>query len=210
MQKTAKNGNPDATKRRKAVKPQGLMVLGMHRSGTSAMSRVLNLLGCALADELLDAGTGNETGHWEALDLVRLNDKMLASAGTVWYDCNPINEDWRSSAIYSDMIARAAAVVSDHASRGPLFVYKDPRSSRVADVWIEASKEAGVSPLALVMIRNPAEVAVSLKGRDLMNGGYAELLWLRYTLDAEYLTRGCTRTFGRYDQLISNWQQLVG
>lgn len=185
------------------------MVLGMHRSGTSAITRVLNLLGCALSENLLAASFGNEKGHWEAMSVVELNDTMLASAGTVWNDCNPINDDWRSSAIFAEMVTRATDILRDHALQGPLFAYKDPRACLLADVWLEASREAGIAPLAVLMIRNPAEVVGSLQQRDLMKDGYAELLWLRYILDAEFLTRGCKRTFCRYDQLLGNWRQLV-
>ncbi len=57
-----------------------LLVLGMHRSGTSALTRVLNLLGASLPKNLLGASPGNETGHWEPDRLIGLHDRMLAES----------------------------------------------------------------------------------------------------------------------------------
>jgi len=189
--------------------PKGIFVLGMHRSGTSALTRVLNLLGCTLSENLLGAGEGNETGHWEAADVVALNDDMLASAGSSHDDWGPINDDWRVSAIRTQMVQSASVVLADHAKSGPLFAIKDPRMCRIADVWLEAAAEAGIKPLVCLIIRNPAEVAASLEVRDLMATGYSELLWLRHVLDAEHFTRGQRRVICRYDELIDNWQDLV-
>lgn len=191
------------------TKNQGIFVLGMHRSGTSACTRVLNLLGCALSDQLLGSGDGNEAGHWESIEALSLNEEMLASAGSSHDDWGPINTDWRESAIRGQMIQRASKILADHAELGPLFAIKDPRMCRLADVWLEAAVEAEVEPLVLLMLRNPDEVAASLEARDLMATGYAELLWLRYVLDAEFFTRGQKRVICRYDQLIGNWQSVI-
>ncbi len=59
-----------------------IVVLGMQRSGTSALTRVLSLLGASLPRNLVAPGLGNETGHWEPAAAIRLNDEMLAHAGS--------------------------------------------------------------------------------------------------------------------------------
>lgn len=151
-------------------------MLGMHRSGTSACTRVLNLLGCALSDNLLGAVEGNESGHWEPFEVVTLNDKILESAGSSHDDWGPLNAAWRQSAIRAQMVSRAREIITDHTNIGPLFAIKDPRICRLADVWLEAATDAGVDPLVLLMLRNPVEVASSLEARDLMADGYGELL----------------------------------
>lgn len=188
---------------------RGILLLGMHRSGTSACTRVLNLLGCALPERLLGPAAGNEAGHWESVDVVHLNDKILSSAGSSWEDWGPINDDWGGSAIRAQMIETARALVKDHCQLGPLFAIKDPRICRLADIWVEAMRGEEVEPLVLVMLRNPAEVSASLEHRDLMTRGYGLLLWLRHVLDAELLSRGERRVFCRYDQLMGNWQGMI-
>ncbi len=209
MNKVSDHGNAVSVPTAKDCVAQGILVLGMHRSGTSACTRVLNLLGCALSSQLLGGGEGNESGHWESMEALSLDDEMLESAGSSHEDWGPINGDWRESAVRSQMVLRASEVLADHAKLGPLFAIKDPRMCRLADVWLEAAAKARVEPLVLLMLRNPDEVAASLEARDLMATGYGELLWLRYVLDAEFFTRGQKRVFCRYDQLIGNWQSVI-
>ena len=181
----------------------------MHRSGTSALTRVLNLLGCALPDNLIGEGDGNETGHWEAISVVSLNDHIFTSAGSRWDDWGPLNDDWRQSSLRDDMLQKAVTLIEDHADLGSLFAIKDPRLCRLADVWLAAMEEAKVEPSAILMVRNPAEVIASLESRDLMAPGYSQLLWLRHALDAEFFSRGSNRVVCRYDQLMSNWFSVI-
>lgn len=188
---------------------KGVLVLGMHRSGTSAMTRVLNLLGCALPEDLLGPGDGNAQGHWESQKAVALNDEILASAGSTWEDWGPINADWRASGTRNAMLDRVTAVVEEHAALGPLFVLKDPRLCRLADLWLEGFAQAGVEPLVVLMVRNPENVAASLEQRDLMVPHYAQLLWLRHVLDAEYFSRGTKRVVCRYERLIGDWRGTI-
>lgn len=200
---------PSTAQAKKAMKTQGILILGMHRSGTSACTRVLNLLGCSLPPETYGKGPGNENGHWESIAAVTLNDEILHSAGSRWDDWGPINADWRESSTRVEMTERASEVIRDHAKLGPLFALKDPRLCRLADVWLDAMDEAGVEPLVLTMLRNPVEVAGSLENRDLMSQGYGGLLWLRHVLDAEQLSRGRRRLFCTYDQLLDNWPEMI-
>lgn len=194
---------------RVSAKTQGALILGMHRSGTSAVTRVLNLLGCALPTDLIGAGDGNELGHWESVAAVTLNDTILASAGSSWEDWGPINPDWRESGLKADMLNRVTQVVQEHVALGPLFALKDPRLCRLADLWLEGMDAVGVEPLVILMLRNPAEVTTSLENRDLMAPGYGQLLWLRHALDAEYFSRGQKRVACRYDQLMRNWRGVI-
>lgn len=188
---------------------QGILVLGMHRSGTSALTRVLNLLGCALPANLIGPGDGNVLGHWEAIDAVTLNDEILASAGSSWEDWGPLNEDWNHSGLRPEMLQRITALVEKHAELGPLFAVKDPRICRIADLWLEGMDAAGIEPLVVLMVRNPAEVIRSLESRDLMAPSYGQLLWLRHVLDAESASRGRKRVVCRYDQLMDNWHGTI-
>ncbi|HTZ08801.1 MAG TPA: hypothetical protein VMB72_07005, partial [Acidimicrobiales bacterium] len=63
----------------------GVVVLGMHRSGTSAVTRILNLLGADVGerDDLL-TDYDNPAGHWESRALVAANDRILAAWGRSW------------------------------------------------------------------------------------------------------------------------------
>jgi hypothetical protein len=198
-----------STSKKPLTYPKGILVLGMHRSGTSAFTRVLNLLGCALPDNLIGAGDGNETGHWEAISVVSLNDQIFTSAGSRWDDWGPLNDDWRQSSLRDEMLQKAVTLIEEHVDLGSLFAIKDPRLCRLADVWLAAMEEAKVEPSVVLMVRNPAEVIASLESRDLMAPGYSQLLWLRHALDAEFFSRGSNRVVCRYDQLMSNWFSVI-
>jgi hypothetical protein len=189
--------------------PLGVLVLGMHRSGTSALTRTLNLLGCALPEALVGASEGNELGHWESASAVILNDEILASAGSNWNDWGPINSDWRASGVRGQMVERATEVIREHKALGPLFALKDPRLCRLADLWLEAGDAVGVDMRVVLMLRHPGEVSASLESRDLMAPGYGQLLWLRHTLDAEHLSRGRKRVVCRFDRLLVDWQDTI-
>ena len=63
-----------------------VLVLGMHRSGTSAISRTMNILGCDLPRTLMPRGPGNDLGHWESQAIADYNDTILNRLGSNWID----------------------------------------------------------------------------------------------------------------------------
>lgn len=186
-----------------------VLVAGMHRSGTSAMTRVLNLLGCALPEDLIAPNLGNEQGHWESSAVVALNDQILADAGSCWDDWSALNPDWRASPLRDEAVAKARAIVRQHGQLSQLFGIKDPRISKLADIWLDACDAAKVDPTLIIMLRNPVEVAASLERRDLMTPAYGHLLWLRHMLDVEFYSRGRKRAVCQFDLLLDNWFAAV-
>ena len=55
-----------------------VIVLGMHRSGTSAMARLVQELGLSLGTNLLGATEGNIYGHFEDAAFIRFHDALIA------------------------------------------------------------------------------------------------------------------------------------
>lgn len=186
-----------------------VLVLGMHRSGTSALARTLNLLGCDLPKTLVPEAPGNEAGHWESAPVCKLNDALLDSAGTNWRDFEAVNPDWFRSPKAAEFRARAVATIKDEFGESFLYVLKDPRMCRVAGWWAETIEASGAAPAIISIVRHPLEVADSLKKRDAFDTALGVLLWLRNTLDAEAQTRGCARAFVSYDGLIADWSRAL-
>jgi len=58
-----------------------LIVLGMHRSGTSAMACVVNLLGAEIGGNLLAAVPNNPKGFWEHCEILELNRRLHKEIG---------------------------------------------------------------------------------------------------------------------------------
>ncbi len=187
-----------------------VLVLGMHRSGTSALARTLNLLGCDLPKTLVPEAPGNEAGHWEPAPVGKLNDALLESAGTNWRDFEPVNPDWFRSPRAAEYRAKAIATLREEFGDSFLYVLKDPRICRIAGWWAQTLEAAGAAPAILQIVRHPIEVAESLKKRDNFDVALGALLWLRNTLDAEAQTRGRRRAFISYDALLANWSEAIG
>lgn len=187
----------------------GVLVLGMHRSGTSALTRVLNLLGCDLPSTLMNPATSNETGHWESVAVMKLNDEILQSAGSSWHDWLPFNPGWYSSPKAADYKEKALAVLENEFGRSSLFVLKDPRICRFAPFWIDVIQTAGVRPVIVNQVRNPLEVAGSLSQRNGIDPQLGHLLWLRHVLEAEAGSRGLTRFHSSYEGLLAGWPALA-
>lgn len=181
-----------------------LLVVGMHRSGTSALTRALNLLGAEVPCKVLGAEPHNEAGHWEPERIVAIHEEMLFRADSRWDDWRALTIDdlsARDRRVYKSTLAR---LIAEEYGTSRLFVLKDPRICRFIPLYEELLHSMRIEPRFLLPFRNPLEVAASLKARDQISQGYAGLLWLRHTLDAEHATRGKARTISRYEDLMAD------
>ena len=186
-----------------------IVVAGMHRSGTSAMTRVLGLSGCDLPAHLLGASDSNEAGHWESAPMVAFNDTLLESAGSDWEDWARISEDWFASAKADQFKAPALSLLEEEFGASRLMVVKDPRICRLLPFWLDVMSDNGYTPRLIVPLRNPLEVAQSIAARNGIDPYYNQLLWLRHVLQAEADSRGVKRFFCSYDELLNDWQGLL-
>ncbi len=186
-----------------------ILVLGMHRSGTSALTRVLSLLGAGLPHHLVGAAAGNETGHWEPQKLVDLNDAMLAEAGTFAGDWRRFDVARLAEGRGDHYRAEIARVIAEEFFSASLIVLKDPRVSLCVPIYVDALARAGYEPVFVHTLRSPLEVAASLEKRDRLTPRFSSLLWLRYNLDAAAATRGGRRLFVAYDDLIADWRATI-
>jgi hypothetical protein len=187
-----------------------LLVLGMHRSGTSAITRVLSLMGATLPGRLMPpVPDNNETGFWESKPLAAVHDAILKEVGSAWDDWRPVHFNRLVDARRADFKAQLRAIIEEEFDDATLFVLKDPRICRLLPIYLELFDEMGITPRFVLPLRNPAAVAKSLARRDEMSLGFASLLWLRHVLDAERGTRGHTRVLASYDELLDDWKSSV-
>jgi hypothetical protein len=188
---------------------KAVLVLGMHRSGTSAFTRILSLLGLDLPSGLMPATLENQRGYWESRELMELHDQALASCGSWWGDWRSIPQDWFGSDECRRFSDRLIGIVRRDFANSVMFVVKDPRICRLAPLWLQTLAQLHIEPLVIITVRHPAEVAASLAGRDGFDPLMSKLLWLRHVLDAERYTRGITRSIVTFDALMSNWRSTV-
>jgi len=178
----------------------------MHRSGTSAVTRVLSFLGAALPKQPMLSPKNED--HWEPERLVHLNEAMLEEAGSRW-------DDWRAfdPAALGDRLehyrSRIKAILADEYGETGLIVIKDPRMCRFMPLYTEALNGLGIAPRFVLMHRNPLAVMASLGKRNGMTLGFAELLWLRHTLDAVDASNGQPRCFLSYEDFLDDWRSVM-
>ncbi len=187
-----------------------LLVLGMHRSGTSAVTRLLNLLGAALPTQLMPPSPAdNPTGFWESQEITDIHDELLASVGSSWDDVSPMAADWHRSITAAPFRERIVRILRRDFDGSALFVLKDPRMCRLVPFWISVLDEFGAQPRFVIPVRNPLEVAASLKARDGFHAQRSQLLWLRHLLEAEAGSRRFARSFLTFDQLLGDWRRVA-
>jgi glycosyltransferase involved in cell wall biosynthesis len=186
-----------------------LFVVPMHRSGSSAFARVLNLLGASLPERLLGATKANALGHWEPSDVVRVNDRILAASDLSWDSLLPFAPGWFDTPEALVLEKPVTSALRRNYVGRPLWLLKDPRLSRTLPLWLKRMRAMTVRPVAVHPVRNPLEVAESLRARDGMPLARGLQLWLRYMLEGEANTRGLPRLFVPYDDLLADWREVA-
>ncbi len=181
----------------------------MHRSGTSALARSINILGPGISADLMTANDFNPTGYWEPQPVVRLDEKVLAHFQRHWADPKPFPKGWTQSAAMAKFADRARATLEADLPRSGSAVVKDPRLSRVLPLWTEALAARDGDPVYLIACRHPMEVAQSLARRDGLSIEHGLQLWLSYMLEAEAATRDARREVIHYEDLLQDWRQAL-
>lgn len=190
---------------------QAILVLGMHRSGTSALTRVLNLLGAELGSRLMPAVSGNnENGFWENQDAVDIHETLLTDLGRNWHDIREMPAGWTSSEAAARARAAIRRLISSDFAAAPLWALKDPRLCRLMPLWLDVLAEFGIGARFVFVLRSPDEVAASLQARDGWSHAMSRLLWLQHMREAEEATRGHSRCVVHFDELIEDWNTVAG
>lgn len=192
-----------------AARRQALVVAGMHRSGTSAMARLLSLVGGALPERVMEPGPDNPLGYWEPWEMVALDDAILRSIGSRWDNVFSVVDSDRAFAARDQFLDQAKAFLNLNFGDRDLLVMKDPRSSILTRFWRQALDEIAVDPVYVIMVRHPFEVAESLKARNGTSRETALLLWTSYMLAVERDTRDAPRIFVDYGHLLNDWRGVL-
>lgn len=185
-----------------------ILVLGMHRSGTSALTRTLGLLGARMPRNPLPPTRNNERGYWEPADLMRLNDQLLDKLKSSWHDWRSI-DSYNLSQVSGEFHQKFFDILNEEFEEADLFVVKDPRICRFAPLLLDSLDSQGTQSKVVICIRNPLEVAASLERRNGFPREKSLLLWLRHVLDAESCTRHRPRAFVCYEQLLRDWRAVA-
>jgi len=187
----------------------GILVLGMHRSGTSALARLLGAMGAALPSDAIPGGPENPLGYWESAGLVAADEQLNRAAGSSWFDLRPLDLARLPPALLEVRRAAIRDAIAQAWGGAPLLAIKDPRQCRFVPVVTAEVARLGIAPRAVLMLRGAGEVATSLLRRDATIASYGVLLWLRHMLDAERDTRALPRAVVSYDMLVRDPRTVV-
>ena len=165
----------------------------MHRSGTSVLTRVINLLGADIPGTILGSAKDNPTGFWEPREVVQIDDCMLAEYKKSWHS---LNVDISKSTFSME----AAHFLKENKSE--LMVIKDPRMCRLVRPWRYACMVAGVNPLYVIITRREEAVTQSLWKRNKIHPLHGRDLYKEHINQSMLHTEGFRRVFIKYEDLI--------
>ena len=180
-----------------------IVVLGMHRSGTSAITRGLQVLGVELGDKLMPPIKGNnDKGFFEDVDINSLNIEMLQALGSDWHYLSPIEdsdiEELRKKGYY----LRAVELLRQKVDDAPTFGFKDPRVAKLLPFWKQVFAYCKFDVRYILTVRHPLSVVQSLAKRDGFDSEKSYMLWLGHILTIISSTEGHKRVLVDYDRLI--------
>lgn len=182
-----------------------LLVLGCHRSGTSACTRLLNMMGASVGapESMKAANKENPKGFWENDEVVDINKLLLQQAGARWDRLSTFTEE-----VAAQAFAQAAPTLGKDLNRLILrfdvqrpWVTKDPRLCLTLPFWLPYLEQ----PVAILMNRHPVEVAHSMNRRNpLITLETGVALWEKYTLQMLRDTRDVPRVFIAHEAVMRN------
>ncbi|OYV41925.1 MAG: hypothetical protein B7Z81_00335 [Acidocella sp. 20-61-6] len=154
-----------------------VLTLGMHRSGTSALTGALGILGLKLGNDLMPAGPDNPKGFFEHKGIVEINDAFSWERASSW-DNPRFPLPWASDA----PVAKIENLLKKDFGGSCLWGLKDPRISVFLPSYIPILERLTDKIHPLLMLRSPIDVAASLAARDNINEDQAAALWISHTL----------------------------
>ena len=178
-----------------------MIVLGMHRSGTSSVARLLNMMGAYFAAEgaAMLPTDANPKGYWERNDVVQLNEGILANLGATWDRISSLDLSKITEGLHKEFAKQARNIIFNLDSHRPWMV-KDPRFCLLLPLWLELLEV----PLCIYVYRNPIQVAQSLHYRDNFSIHFGMALWEKYNLWALEHSRNVPRILVSYHDLMAN------
>lgn len=190
------------------IKKTIVVVLGMHRSGTSAITRGLSVLGVELGDTLMPAKENNNAkGFWEDVDINELNIELMTALGYQWDSLTPLSAELCLSEVALAFLPRAKALLNSKLSDHGLYGIKDPRVSVLLPFWQRVFNELELDVRYVIALRSPLSVASSLAKRDSFSAEKSHYLWLQYMLASLLYTQDEQRLVVDFDCLMTEPEQ---
>lgn len=176
-----------------------IIVLGMHRAGTSAFTRLINLMGAYVApeDQFLPATPDNPKGYWERIDVLQLHEFLLEQLEADWHLTSAVDLNCIDESLTQAFRQRAWKILQGLDSHRP-WVLKDPRLCLLLPLWLPMLE----APICVHVVRHPLATARSLAKRDTLPLHFGMALWEQYNARALTASSGLPRFAMCYETLM--------
>lgn len=185
----------------------GLIVVGVGRSGTSTATAFAEVAGLRLPNDVLPADEWNVDGYLESRSLIGFNDQLLAASGQTWWKPNRVGAE---TVTEFHCVRRGSRAFNAAFGSGRGWVWKDPRLPMVLPFW---DRVLGVQP-TLVPYRDPVAVAASISRRDKVSIDVSLAIWERHSRQMLTSITGRPVLFTDYAELTERpkewFRQLTG
>lgn len=182
-----------------------LLVIGMHRSGTSALAGAIERLGVFFGSPLMPPREGeNPKGYFEHLKVYEFHKRLLGELRYTWDDLRSLPEGWFLRADLDPFREQLRQLLIDEFASAPVWAVKDPRLCRLAPFWLRVLADGGWSPRLAIIYRHPDEVAASLEQRNGFSAEKSGFLWVEHNLAAVHGTDGYPRILVPYHRLLEH------
>lgn len=179
-----------------------ILVLGMHRSGTSAITRGLQAINVDIGNDFPPAAEDNKKGFWEDRQFREINESLLNHFGMAWDNLSsPLRPDFLHPNIIP-LRQRAVRFLRDKFAASPVIGLKDPRTSRLLPFWHEVIGHVGCQVAFVIVLRHPLGVSRSLASRNRFDTEKSQYLWLTHLIPAIADTDG-------YDRVVVSFERMI-
>lgn len=183
----------------------GVVVTGPPRSGTSAITRLLDLAGLAtcVAADRVGGGPNNPKGHWESKSVLTVNNRLLERVATRWWCPPPPGVHLEAEA--ADQRAARDVFRATHPTTP--WLVKDPRFAFTLPFWRRTLEDVTA---VVVPIRRPDEVVASIRRTWPLSVEHSAALWMRYLHAAVVSADGLPCVFVRFPEALEDVDRTLG
>ena len=192
------------------MQQKAILVIGMHRSGTSAVSGLLAEMGVFMGKSLFAAQKGvNEKGFYENSELVGLNEQILDKLLWSWDDPLATCDDKYLPELDIGFDKKGKLVIANDYGNQSAWGMKDPRTTLLLPFWKKIIDQSDIDVTYVLMVRSPLEVYASLKKRDGFSLEKSLMLWINYTLSGYFNSVEKNLFILAYERLLDSPQVVA-
>ena len=185
-----------------------IFVVGMHRSGSSVISRSLKAAGVSHTDNLMAANKDNKKGFWEDEDFTEFNENLLCRTGQAWFEPKATNHE-EMHRLANELDEEAISLLNRKTSSKKHICLKDPRLSNLIPFWKQICDNHGIETRFIASYRHPIENATSIQTRDKIDINQALLIWSEHYINILANPQIAEICFIKYNDVLSDPKKKI-